>query len=329
MIKAGIRDLIGGFAAASGTLSRRETAIHGHLTILCYHRVLPAKERSAYHDADLVVEPEMFALQCQVLREHYEVLPLVEALAAFGTGRFREKPLAAITFDDGYRDNVAFAEPILRKHGLRATFFVVVGLVDSLELPWYDTAAAAWLALNPGSGRNTVKAEIARAKLMSPSERQLWIAELTNRADLPDVGDLDHMMTSEQLRALAAAGHEIGSHTLTHPLLPQCDDGALARELGESRRRLATILDRSVPGFCYPNGDSDDRVRQATQAVGYDYAASGKSGTNEPAATDRMALKRWFVSQDRLSDRSGQPSKNLLRMEVSGLADRILWRRRL
>jgi len=327
-MKARLRDVIGSLAAGSGALSRRETLIRGHLTILCYHRILPEPARSAYHDPDLVVTPETFRAQCRILAGHYDVLPLAEALARLDGGDAGDRPLAAITFDDGYRDNILLAAPILRDHGLRATFFIVAGLVDTDQLPWYDFAGAALLALHPQNGRAAVKAELARAKALAAAQRQAWLADLVQRAGPLEIAELDRIMTAEQLRALAASGHEIGSHTMTHPLLPQCEDAALADELERSRAVLAALTGRPVPGICYPNGDSDARVRKAAERAGYAYATSVRQGTNDPEALDRLGLKRWFINQERLSDRFGAASDSLFRMEISGLADSIFhWRR--
>jgi peptidoglycan/xylan/chitin deacetylase (PgdA/CDA1 family) len=328
MMKARLRDAIGCFAAKSGAIARQESKIRGHLTILCYHRILPEPARSSYHDPDLVVTPEIFRQQCRSLAQHYHVLPLSDALASLNGHTIPKRPLAAITFDDGYRDNIVIAAPILRENSLRATFFIVAGLVDTDRVPWYDLAGQAWLTLYPQTGRATVKAELERAKRLMPAQRQIWLTELVERACPHKISDLDRIMTSDDLRVLISEGHEIGSHTMTHPLLPQCEDRALIHEVEQSRRDLSEITGRSVPGICYPNGDCDARVRQATEGAGYDYATSVRQGTNDASEFDRFGLKRWFINQERLSTRSGAPSDTLFRMEISGLADSIFrWRR--
>ena len=70
-------------------------------------------------------------------------------------------------------------------------------------------------------------------------------------------------MTFEELAALAADGHEIGSHSMTHCMMPECDDRALAYEVSESRRVLQARLAQPVEAFCYPNGDCDARTANA------------------------------------------------------------------
>lgn len=329
-MKARLRDTIAKLVVGSGALTRREARIRGHLTILCYHRILPEPQRSTYHDPDLVVTPEAFRAHCRLLAQHYTVLPLDLALRKVESGQSTGRPLAAITFDDGYQDNYLLAAPILAEYGIQATFFVVAGFVDTETVPWYDQAGLAWNALHRlGHALDAPNAHMAMAmaKRLSPAQRDEWVAALQRRAGPLAVPAMDRIMTSPQLKDLVSKGHEIGSHTLTHPLLPQCDDATLANELQQSRATLAAIIGRSITGICYPNGDCDDRVAQAARAAGYAYATSVESGINDPAALDGFALKRWFICQRRLCDNRGVPSDALFRMEISGLARRIFNRR--
>jgi peptidoglycan/xylan/chitin deacetylase (PgdA/CDA1 family) len=328
-MKSMIRSAIATLGARSGVLSGFEAGSRDGLTVLCYHRVLPEMQRNGYHDPDLVVTPETFRAHCRLLAERYTVEPLALALAMWRGGDRPERPFAAITFDDGYRDNIHRAAPILREHGLRATFYVVAGLVDTDDPPWYDMAGASWNAI-ARSGQKIdgadVKAALMQAKKLSPQERQAWIERLRREAGPIELSDDDRIMTSAQVRALADEGHEIGSHTMTHPLLPQCSDTALAVELTTSRAILSEIAGQPVTGLAYPNGDCDERVRRATTTAGYTYGASAKPGVNERGSVDVLSVRRWFVSQERLADSRGRPSDALLRMELCGLSRRLFRR---
>lgn len=285
------------------------------LTILCYHRILPLSQKENYYDPDLVVTPESFAHHCAVLARHYNVRPLRDALQLLPNA---QRPLAAITFDDGYHDNFLYAAPILAQHQLRATFFIIAGLVDTDDRPWYDIAGAALSA----RGEPATKAAIERAKSMLPSEREAWVAEL--RSSLLVTDEVGRIMSSDEVRRLHAAGHEIGSHSLTHPLLPQCSQAGLEQELVESKRRLETIVEDSVTGFCYPNGSYDDNIA-ITAAKTYSYASTMDAGMNTPE-TSRFELRRWFIHEARLRGISGNQSSTILRAEISGLSQRFLRR---
>jgi peptidoglycan/xylan/chitin deacetylase (PgdA/CDA1 family) len=94
-------------------------------------------------------------------------------------------------------------------------------------------------------------------------------------------------MNWNELRAVAERGIEIGSHTLTHPHLPELSDAELARELRESRSQLEDELGRPCRYLAYPYGDTDDRVGAAAQRAGYDAAFA-----LSPRAPGRYALPR-------------------------------------
>jgi len=100
------------------------------------------------------------------------------------------------------------------------------------------------------------------------------------------------IMDADQVRAVAAAGHEVGSHTLTHPRLAGAEQATLVAEVGESRRVLEDVLQADVPGFCYPYGSYDDAAAEAVRAAGYDHACV--TGDYDPG--DRFTLPRCYVS---------------------------------
>lgn len=331
-------------------LKRAEHGVRDRLTILCYHRVLPAAMRDAYILPDLVVTPESFRRHCRVVRQYYEVLPLREAVEISRPGPGSARPLAAITFDDGYRDNYRYAAPILDEAGLKATFFIISDLVGRERMPWYDRVGEAIRTLqrrkrmadvlrimdtadggNDGASDrppDSLGATLHRIKRLAPADRGRLVEALIAAAggEGPVYPD-DRIMTPEQLANLARRGHEIGSHGCSHEILTQRDDAGLERETRESRRCLAGWTGQPVRSFCYPNGDVDDRVVQAVQSAGYDCAVTVQSGNNAPGQ-NRYRLRRWFIHEQRLTGVYEAASVLLLRMELCGLAERVFRRKR-
>lgn len=100
------------------------------------------------------------------------------------------------------------------------------------------------------------------------------------------------IVDADQVRAVAAAGHEVGSHTMTHPRLAGAEPGLLAEEIGRSRQVLEDVLQAEVPGFCYPYGSFDDAAAEAVRAAGYDHACV--TGDYDPG--NRFTLPRCYVS---------------------------------
>ena len=331
-------------------LKTAERRVRGRLTVLCYHRVLSGESKADYFIPDLVVTPDSFRQQCLTLRQYYDVLPLHRAVAMLHAGHATNRPLAAVTFDDGYRDNFHYAAPVLRDTGIPATFFVIANLVGTRQSPWYDQVARAvadlarrgrlhhflseWGMPGPvpvqratNSWPVSARRVVAEAKKLAPARRARLVQDLLAAADAAaEVPSSDLIMDWEQLVELSNEGHEIGSHGAAHEILTQLDDASLEAEIAGSRRTIADRLGKLVRSFCYPNGSVDERVARAVQQAGYGCAVTTESGNNGPEGNAYL-LRRWFIHEDRLATVGGRASDTLLRMEVSGLADQVFLRR--
>jgi len=345
-----VRSWVAQSCRAVQLLARQEKRQRGRLVILCYHRILPAAAKASYFQPDLVVTPEAFRGHLTTLADYYSILPLREAWSVLQADTRHDRPLAAITFDDGYRDNHRYAAPLLAERGLRATFFIVSDLVGAQQPPWYDRVANLVKAcatrgrrfeadsdvrrileevapMTAGSASLTPGQAVAWSKRLTPDRRKEFM-ELLRRcagsetAFAPD----DLIMDWRELSELAQAGHEIGSHSRTHPILTQLDDEHLRDELAGSRSTIEKGLKQPVVSFCYPNGDLDDRVEAAVTKAGYDCAVTVEAGINT-TAQQPLRLRRWFIHEDRLRGGGGRPSSALLRLELCGLAEKVFRRR--
>lgn len=86
------------------------------------------------------------------------------------------------------------------------------------------------------------------------------------------------VLDTRELRAMADAGMEIGSHTVSHLRMPELDDARLDAETRDSRARLEDLLGRSVTSFAYPYGAWDTRCAEAVKAAGYSGACTTRTG---------------------------------------------------
>jgi peptidoglycan/xylan/chitin deacetylase (PgdA/CDA1 family) len=125
------------------------------------------------------------------------------------------------------------------------------------------------------------------------------------------------MMSWDQVRQLHADGHEIGSHSLTHPLLPGLPDERVREEVEVSRSRLASAIGASVASFCYPNGSFDSRTVAAVRAAGYECAVTTRWGLNRKQPP--LELARCDMDFARLQSRHGEFSRERLWFRLSGL----------
>jgi peptidoglycan/xylan/chitin deacetylase (PgdA/CDA1 family) len=303
-----------------GTLARRwrrATGAPGRAIVLMYHRVSD--------DADylgLAVPPAVFARQLEVLQARARVVPLAQLVACLEDRAPLPEDLAAITFDDGYHDNLDTALPILQAHRLPATVFVTTGFVDGTAAPAGERLRAACEALwrrgaspDAWSGREPVDARVRRV-LAAPGSlpalarlRQALKALPRDGADVlaaleAMVGDPPRgpraMLDWEGVRALANAGIEIGSHAVSHGVLARMAPAEAEDEIQASKRRLEGELGRPVAGFAFPNGGRDDFSAAhlaSLRRAGYRYACTAETGWNAPGC-DVYRLRRIGVGND-------------------------------
>lgn len=133
---------------------------------------------------------------------------------------------------------------------------------------------------------------------------QFLVADLLgqqNHWDVPLGEAPEPMMDEEQVRDWLAAGHQIGSHTLTHPFLTQLPTARAKEEISASRKKLEDLFGRPVEHFCYPYGDWNETVRDLVIDAGYKTACTTEAGVNTPADS-AFALKRFTARY---------PSRNL------------------
>jgi peptidoglycan/xylan/chitin deacetylase (PgdA/CDA1 family) len=181
-----------------------------------------------------------------------------------------------LTFDDGYRDNYEIAFPLLRRHGLRASFFLTTGFLDHPRAAWWDElawmvrragattlAGGEWLPASLPLGPEqdaTIAALVARYKTLSGEEGERFIEHVaretgTGRCDLAAAADL--WMTWDMARELQAGGMTIGGHTVTHPILASVPLVRQEEEIAGCAARLEAELGGSMDWFAYPVGARD------------------------------------------------------------------------
>ncbi len=124
----------------------RVEAAGARLTIVRHHRVYGADERPLYRlgVSESVLEDQLTLLD----RLGRTPITVAEGLRHLESGRPGHR--VAMTFDDGYADNVTRAFPILRRHGARATFYLTAGWIEERRTPWWDVLAHALEQGRPG-----------------------------------------------------------------------------------------------------------------------------------------------------------------------------------
>jgi peptidoglycan/xylan/chitin deacetylase (PgdA/CDA1 family) len=267
--------------ARRGVIRRAALKAARHDLVLLYHRL--GRER----EPELVptIAPSRLQTHLEVLLASGPIVPLHELVAESQD----PAPRFAVTFDDDYASHADSALPVLTRLGVPATFFLCGRSLHGLGVLWWErlealiaaegAEAAARLLGRPG----TPPDELARALEHDPDGQRL-----VTEAQLEGTPPLKR----EDVRALVAAGMDIGYHTMHHPLLTSLDDAALDQALSLGRAALEDQVGRPLEQFAYPHGKADRRVATAARRAGYRAAWTGWPAPLR-GSSDRFLLPRW------------------------------------
>ncbi|MBU5638120.1 polysaccharide deacetylase family protein [Geomonas sp. Red69] len=282
--------------------------------IFVYHRF--ARSRQPGSDALAVDE---FIWQLEQLRSGFDVMTVAACLGHFERHGRWPKQSAIVTVDDGYRDFYDIAFPELAKRGLPATFYVTTGFIDRHVWLWPDMLEHAFsvthadsLTLDLGDGvasfplhggdakRQAWSAVSSHCLKVADHERKALIGSVLAQLGVvlpPHPPSEYEAVTWDQLRDIGSHGIEIGSHTVSHPILSRVPLEELDREVRLSKRRLEEQLGCEVSTFCYPNSSPHDINEAVLGSVRQHYA--GAVFGIDLKRWDRHMLPRMGVTEDR------------------------------
>jgi peptidoglycan/xylan/chitin deacetylase (PgdA/CDA1 family) len=293
------------------------------LTILAYHRVLDIDAEDHYpFDIELIsATTEDFDWQMKYVTRNFDVLSFKDVLDHQDRGVRCPKKSLVVTFDDGFHDNYLHAFPVLKSIGIPATFFVTSGYIGTQKRFWFEAVAYALMRVPPrsisiaevGSALPTdadVEARRASiAKLLSllktlPDTRRLEIVETIERLCSPYLepreSSLSSPMTWEQVVEMSTSGMEIGSHTVSHPVLSMVSRSQLQEEMARSKIEIEAHTSKTVDVISYPVGLKeafDEEVLSAARCAGYRLACSYVPGTNSFGKLNEFRLCRQHVER--------------------------------
>jgi peptidoglycan/xylan/chitin deacetylase (PgdA/CDA1 family) len=258
------------------------------------------------------MDPKMFDQVLAHVSRKYNVISLQEL--CLGKPKSK-KPLMAITFDDGYRDYLDHALPILKKHQCHSSMYVVTDCIDQnlptwtyvmdylfsrtkkLELPTFD--------YGPGCEEFCVYKWATKQEQVAYSMRfKQFLKRVDNqkRAQIIEhfVQSFDDiksphglMMTWDEVRSLRSEPVEIGSHTVSHPPLATIpDEAGLEKELKVSGDKLARELGSFPLTISYPVGSYNEMVKKVSRQVGYTLGLAVNQQLYDPAKADLFEIPR-------------------------------------
>ena len=283
----------------------------GNPLILMYHGVTGGGETRGLANVEgKHVGRDRFAEQLKFLKRHRRIVPLDELVAGVLSGA-PMSDVVAITFDDGYENNVTQAAPVLADLDVPATFFLATGYIGVARWMWVDRLEVALdRSEKPdvtveGLGRvplGDAKPEALRAiKRFAKTQPESAKADLVAAIEAqcgPPIGEPEgdyRFMTWEQARALKSGGFDVGAHSVNHPILSRVGTDQAEREMVESRDAIARELGACSNVFCYPNGKSSDYTPAIMSAVAKHFHAALATNRGPARAVERYQLRRLGV----------------------------------
>ena len=256
-----------------------------------------------------------FAQQMRVLSRTANVVALDDALGHLARGAPLPPRAVAITFDDGYADNLTLAVPILERLGLAATFFLAPGLLSGETDAWWETLG--WAIFNSpldafdwegttfnldgdGARRSAYNHLVPILKFQARTNRD--VAMTTLREMLSPRGEPSRLfMDWSGARELVRRGFSVESHTYAHPVLSQETPAEQQREMVCARTRLEEELNIEISTLAYPHGGPPDYNAEtlvAARAAGYTWGITTREGFST-GITPPLEIRRCVMYPER------------------------------
>lgn len=282
------------------------------LPVLCYHRV---------HDSrrPLCTPPDAFARHMRHLRARHHPMPLSDLARALANRDPWPRRAVVVTFDDGYRDALDTALPILERYAIPAVVFVTTRLVDREEWPWWE-ALADLAAKYPGrewsvelDGRRRtypmhdavlreyafrdVARRLAGENAQTAAQRAAAICRNARVECRPEACSRK-LLSWQDLRRLRDAGVAIGCHGLSHGAFAAGAAARTALDLARARDRIQVELGEARPPLAIPFGMPEppaEHTRRMFRNLGFacavTHAAAPRDRVSDPFAIPRTGVE--------------------------------------
>jgi peptidoglycan/xylan/chitin deacetylase (PgdA/CDA1 family) len=293
--------------------------------ILMYHRIAEPE----IDPWGLAVSSSHFDQHMRLLRESRRVMPLTELVKAYKR-RVLPRGAVAVTFDDGYADNLLNAKPILTRYGIPATLFLTTGTIGSGAEYWWDELARLillgsggveaeiligtefislqvlpddgtaldWRAWQgPTNSRQATYLEVwKKLRLLEGTELSKAMAAIRSLFGSAPPSASDLPMSAAQVAELVDDGLVVlGGHTVSHPLLTSLSTEEQKHEISEGKASCEALIGRRVDGFAYPYGAFDDLSKVVARECGFSWACTTAGQSLPRTATDLYILPRIQV----------------------------------
>lgn len=295
-------------------------AIHNRdkkLIVPMYHRIITDSKNDPFK-LGMCIKSETFENQLRYFKNNFTSVRLNDYQP--NKSGNNEKPKVSITFDDGYKDNIEVAMPLLLKYKLDSTFFICCSILTNDKEFWWDIIINAFSETTASEldlENFPVKLKLNKFKITVFNKKKLCqsvLNELWKISDIDAIYDTayyieDRLLGYRQkipkinehdIKELYRNGFEIAAHSLTHPNMNIIPAEQQALELKKSKNILEDIIGDNVFGFAYPAGHESEELIQQVRASGYKYAVGTRKGVNRNYSP--FSIERFGVAESSVSD---------------------------
>ena len=299
------------------------------LTVVLFHRVLPTNDiRWQQADKEWSVSDVFFRDCLNFFKKHYSLVSLNDIQECVDQDLpLPQRPLL-ISFDDGWRDNLEYALPMLQEFNIRPVLFVTTDAIGQNILSWQEALYSAWRinALTTdivnqlysllNQSPQSISSEDNIRKLINDLQHAGDEVRLVLKAIAKDI-DLSgqrQMLNIEELKALSE-GFDLGTHGIRHEPLTQSPD-PLA-ELKLARQQLADMTALPLPlSMSFPHGRSNEELIQQAKDAGYRQIFTGVECHNSLSKDTHTVFGRFNINQTMLENEQGRLLPELLAIHL-------------
>lgn len=316
--------------------------------VVSYHRVVPDFQASARHAiSPMLVSTRTLEHQLDWIGRRYEFVSLDELALLLEGRKTSRKPVATVTFDDGYGDVYWNGFPILKKKGIPSAVFVVTDFVGTPDLQVHDelylflsAALSQWISpedelcrfINSLDIYPSVANRLCR-HIADPFKVTRICLESMNRSEInkltegmrrkiiipEDILHEFHSLSWGMLAEMTRHGVTVGSHTKSHSLLANEDWDTVIDELKGSRHVLEQNLGIQVRHFAYPDGRFNENAVKGVAAAGFRYGYT--TCLHRDPGQPLLTIPRRVLWENSCLDSFGRFSPAILSCQVNGIFD--------
>lgn len=281
--------------------------------ILMYHRFSES--------SGLGISKDIFKWQLEVIKKDFKAIRLSEYIE-YNNYENPLKPLIVITVDDGYNDFYEIAYPLLVKNKIPGTFFVTTRFIDGNFWFWFDKIRFVITETSCNKAtynyknrvfpikRSTVRETDSTWNLLSDyclelseEEKSIFVDKFAHKMEvkISVVPDMYKSASWSNIKELSDNDIEIGSHTLSHPILTKLGDKQVLEEIELSKAIIEEKIGKEVNTFAYPNGkhaDYNTNVIEKVKNAGYRGAVVAHDGIN--SIDKKYTITRMCIATEKV-----------------------------